>query len=159
MPDYSEYSSIREKTQIFYNQKESVRCPALNNELVHFNSEGFNHLVYKGDRSERDKSVQLLKFKLFPKALEIINISTTHQEYDEGMKNVRKKKHKRAVNESATVKYWGFVAIIRATRVKAIVRQIGNGQKHFWSVIPAWQKCHYRETKFISNAFGDLEND
>gem|GEM_PF-3614112 len=49
--------------------------------------------------------------------------------------------------------------IIRNTRVKVIIRQIGNGQKHFWSVIPAWQKCHYRETKFISNAYGNLEND
>lgn len=159
MPDELEYSHVREKTLNFYNQKEHVRCPALDNEIVHFTSEGFNHLVYKGDRSERDKSVQILKFNLFSKAIEIIAISTTHQEYDEGMKNIKKKKHKRIIFESATVKYWGLVAIIRSTRVKVIIRQVGNGQKHFWSVIPAWRKCHYRDTKFITNACGDLEND
>lgn len=154
-----EYHSIRENTFNYYSQREYIRCPALNNEIVHFTSEGFNHLIYKGDRSERDKSVQILKFNLFPRALEIIGLSTTYQEYDEGIKNVKKKKHKRTVIESATVKYWGLAAIIRNTRVKVIIRQIGNGQKHFWSVIPAWQKCHYRETKFISNAYGNLEND
>lgn len=159
MTDELEYHSIRENTLNYYNQREHIRCPALNNEIVHFTSEGFNHLIYKGDRSERDKSVQILKFNLFPRALEIICLSTTYQEYDEGIKNIRKKKHKRTVIESATVKYWGLVAIIRNTRVKVIIRQIGNGQKHFWSVIPAWQKCHYRETKFISNAYGNLEND
>lgn len=159
MLEESEYHKIRGYTLNLYNQRESIRCPALNNEIVHFTSEGFNHLMYKGDRSERDKSVQILKFNLLPRALEIISLSTTYQEYDEGIKSVRKNKYKKIIFESAIVKYWGLIAIIRNRRVKVIIRQIGNGQKYFWSVIPAWQKCHYRETKFISISFGDLEND
>jgi hypothetical protein len=159
MQNLEEYQSIRNSTQNFYNQKQYIRCPALNNEMVHFTSEGFNHLVYKNDRNERDKGIQIMKFKLLPRAVEIIGLSTTYQEYDENIKDIRKKKHKKIVCESAVVKYWGLVAVIRNTRVKVIIRQIGNGQKHFWSVIPAWKKCHYRDTKFISNALGDLEND
>jgi len=157
--DFSQYHCLKENTSNFYNQRECVRCPALNNDKVHFNSEGFNHLIYKGDRSERDKGVQMMKFKLFPSALKIIGLSTTYQEYDEEIKNIRKKKYKKIIFESGAVKYWGLVAIINNTRVKAVVRQIGDGQKHFWSVIPAWKKCHYREIKFISNAFGDMEDE
>ena len=159
MENIDQYISLRKSAFDFYNQREYIRCPALNNEMVHFTSEGFNHLIYKGDRSERDKDVQMMKFKMLPKATEIIGLSATHQEYDESTKNIKRKKYKKIVFEPATVRYWGLVAIIRDMRIKVIIRQIGNGQKHFWSVIPAWQKCHYRETKFISNAFGDLENE
>lgn len=159
MQNLEEYNSIRNNSQNFYNQKQCVRCPALNNEMINFTSEGFNHLIYKNDRNERDKSVQIMKLKLLPRAVEIIGLSTTYQEYDENIKDIRKKKHKKIVYESAVVKYWGLIAIIRNTRVKVIIRQVGNGQKHFWSVIPAWRKCHYRDTKYISNALGDLGND
>ena len=38
------------------------------------------------------------------------------------------------------VKYWDFEAVVDDRRIKVIVRQIGNGKKHFWSVIPAWRK-------------------
>ena len=30
---------------------------------------------------------------------------------------------------------------------KVIVRQVGHGQKHFWSVIPAWRKDRYEGLK------------
>ena len=47
MQDISNYEKIREDTQNFYKQIGAIRCPALNNELVHFTAEGFNHLIYK----------------------------------------------------------------------------------------------------------------
>ena len=37
-------------------------------------------------------------------------------------------------------------------RIKVIVRQVGNGAKHFWSVIPGWRKIRGA----VSNARGDL---
>ncbi|MDD4990098.1 MAG: hypothetical protein PHW31_02200 [Candidatus Pacebacteria bacterium] len=89
----------------------------------------------------------------------ITQIATTYQEYDETIADIRKKKHKRIINQSVIVKCWGLVAIIRNFRVKVIIRQAGNGQKHFWSVIPAWRKSGYKESKFVSNNFGELEND
>lgn len=57
------------------------------------------------------------------------------------------------------VKYWGFVAIIDDYRIKVIVRQVGRGGKHFWSVIPAWTKLGYREIKLISKSKGSLADD
>ncbi|MBU1091745.1 hypothetical protein KKA27_02705 [Patescibacteria group bacterium] len=159
MQDISNYDKIREDTHNFYQKIRAVRCPVLNNELVHFNAEGFNHLIYKGKRRERNKNNQITKFKLLPKARTIIEISTTYQEYDESLTTVRKKRFKKIVEETTTVKYWGFVAIIQNFRTKVIVRQIGNGQKHFWSVIPAWMTSHYKNIKFISQAKGNLKED
>jgi hypothetical protein len=159
MQDISNYNSLREDTESFYKKIQAIRCPALHGELVHFTSEGFNHLLFKGNRHERSKNDQITKFKLLSKAKAIIEISTTYQEYDESLATVRKKRFKRIVEESTTVKYWGLVAIIVNFRVKVIVRQVGNGQKHFWSVIPAWSTNHYREIKIVSMAKGDLSQD
>jgi hypothetical protein len=33
-----------------------------------------------------------------------------------------------------------------------VVQQIGNGMKHFCSVIPAWKKRQYRDIKLIETA-------
>lgn len=37
-------------------------------------------------------------------------------------------------------RYFAFEAVIDGRRIKVIVRQVGKGKKHFWSVIPAWRK-------------------
>ncbi len=38
------------------------------------------------------------------------------------------------------IEYWGFVALVESReekiRVRVIVRRVGNGQLHFWSVMP-----------------------
>ena len=159
MQDISNYEKIREDAHSFYEKIGAIRCPALDNELVHFTAEGFNHLLYKGDRRERSRNDQITKFKLLTKAKTILEISTTYQEYDESLTTVRKKRFKKTVEETATVKYWGLVAIIQNFRTKVIIRQIGNGQKHFWSVIPAWRTDHYRDIKLISMAKGNLSED
>ena len=159
MQDISNYDKMREDAHNFYQKIGIIRCPALNNEPVHFTAEGLNHLVYKSSRSERNRNDQITKFKLLSKAKTIIGITTTYQEYDESLTTVRRKRFKKIVQESATVKYWGFVAIIQNFRVKVIVRQIGNGQRHFWSVIPAWLTNHYRDIKLISQAKGNLAED
>lgn len=159
MQDISNYEKLREEAHNFCQKIGAVRCPALNNELVHFTAEGFNHLIYKGRRRERNKNDQITKFKLLPKAKSVLEISTTYQEYDESFTTARKKRFKKTADETAAVKYWGFVAILQNFRVKVIVRQIGNGQKQFWSVIPAWRTDHYRDIKLISMAKGNLAED
>lgn len=159
MQDVSNYQKIREDAVNFYGMIGKIRCPALRNDVVHFNSVGFNHLLYKKANCERSKIDQITKFKLLAKAKLIIEISTTYQEYDESLKEIVKMKHKQKVKEISAVYYWGFIAIINGYRAKVIVRQIGNGQKHFYSVIPAWAIISYRNIKVVSNAKGNLEED
>jgi len=158
MPDIVNYQKIREAAENFYKKIGCLNCPVFNNKKVYFNSEGFNHLVYKKS-SERNKNDQIIKFKLLPIAKEIVGLATTYQEYDEGMFNITRKKFKKRTVESVRVKYWALVAIIRNYKVKVIIRQVGDGNKHFYSVIPAWTISYYHETKIISQAKGDLSSD
>ncbi len=82
MNDISNYEKLREDAQKFYNGIGRIFSPVLNQE-VHFNSEGFNHIIFKNPRSERERSSQILRFKLLPPAIKLIKISTTHQEFEE----------------------------------------------------------------------------
>ena len=66
MVDISNYDKLREDAHKFYGTIGSVAAPALGGERVHFSAEGFNHLIFKGARSEREKSSQILRFKLLP---------------------------------------------------------------------------------------------
>jgi len=36
--------------------------------------------------------------------------------------------------------FWAFEAVVDKRRIKVIIRQVGNGKRHFWSVIPAWRR-------------------
>lgn len=152
------YLEIKNITKSHYDKIGKRRSP-LFKEFVYFNSEGFNHLVYKSNRTERDKSVQIMKFKLLNKAIKLVELSTTVQEYDERMITVVQKMKKKRKNTSKIAKYWGVVAIIKEVKIKVIIRQVGNGQKHFWSVIPAWKKYNHENLKIIKTYCGDLKED
>ncbi|MFH1656448.1 MAG: hypothetical protein ABH956_01580 [Candidatus Nealsonbacteria bacterium] len=159
MQNISNYEKIKENTYNFYKKIGRIQCPALNNEFVHFTPEGFNHIVYKRKRKERKKEDQIMKFKLIPNAKYIIGLSTTYQEYDESLTEIDKKKFKKRVKETVVVCCWGFIAVIKNYRIKVIIRQVGNGQKHFWSVIPAWTTNQYRGIKLIRKSKGNLNED
>lgn len=47
------------------------------------------------------------------------------------------------IKDKTAYKFWCFEAVVENRRIKVIVRQVGNGKKHFWSVIPAWRKDRY----------------
>ena len=116
-----------------------------------FSNKEFNHLVYQTKKKPRDERVQITKFSLLSKAKQLLAISTTYQEYEEDIKPVKVRRHKKILHESALIKYWGLIAIIGKTRIKVVVRQTGDGKKEFYSVIPAWVARNYREIKLIEN--------
>lgn len=57
------------------------------------------------------------------------------------------------------VQYWGFIGIINDRKIKVIVKQIGEGKKQFWSIIPNWTTRKSREGNKIIIHAGDLESD
>ena len=85
MEDLSNYEKLREDAQNFYNSIRKAFSPAFNQEIC-FNAEGFNHIIFKGSRSERERPSQILRFKLLPLALKLIKVSTTYQEFEESIK-------------------------------------------------------------------------
>jgi len=159
MEDLSNYEKLRDDARTFYTSTRPVQSPALG-EFVHFTAEGFNHIVFKGSRSERERSSQILRFKLLPKAVKLIGLSTTYQEYEETLKEFEVKSFKKKVRKSKPVKYWGIIAIINGRKIKVILRKIGdNGQLHFWSVVPAWTTNKYRDIRLFSTMKGNPEED
>lgn len=159
MEDVSNYEKLREDAQKFYTSTRPIKSPALD-EYVYFTAEGFNHIVFKGSRSERERPSQILRFKLLPKAVKLIELSTTHQEYEETLKEFEVKSYKKKVRKSKSVKYWGIIAIIDGRKIKVILRKIGdNGQLHFWSIVPAWTTNKYRDMKLYSTMKGNPDED
>jgi len=147
------YENARAEAEEFYKSIGNVRCPALGSECVHFTSEGFNHLVYKASKKQpRPESVQVMRFDLLPKAKLLLEQTTTFQEYEEEYRYLSVNRGGQYRKENMLVRAWGFIAIINRFRIKVVVEQVGNGKKHFYSVIPAWKTRQYRDITVIESA-------
>lgn len=158
MEESVSYEKIREDSQKFYSSVGKVFSPALSCEIC-FLAEGFNHIIFKGSRSEREKSSQILRFKLLPLAIKLTKLSTTFQEFEESLKEFDVKIFKKIVRKIKVVKYWGIIAIINARKIKVIIRKIGDGSAHFWSVIPDWATSAYRDIKMFPTMKGNPDED
>ena len=159
MDDLSNYNKLKEDTQKFYNSTGSIFSPAFN-QKIYFTSEGFNHIVFKSARSERERPSQILRFKLLPLAIKLIKNSTTYQEFEETIKEFDVKSYKKRIKKSQIVKFWGIIAIIEGRKIKVIIRKIGdNGSMHFWSIVPAWVTNKYRDTRFFTTMKGNPDED
>lgn len=159
MEDVSNYEKLRGDAQRFYSEINSVFSPAFK-EKIYFNSEGFNHIIFKSPRTEREKSSQILRFKLLSLAVKLIKESTTYQEFEETLKEFGVKSFKKKTNKSRPVKYWGIIAIVEGRKIKVIIRKVGdNGNMHFWSIVPAWVTNKYRDTKFYTTMKGSPDED
>ena len=124
-----------------YSKIKNIDCPAFPNEPVMFSSHGFSHLFYSG----RNKAVARLdkestsRIKLLPLAIKLLKLMPLPQETSEVF--IQKTMHK----------FWAFEEVLEGRRVKVIVRQVGKGKKHFWSVIPAWRKTKFGRKNSVSD--------
>ena len=134
--DSEYFERCREKALTVFRSTASIYNPYLNSKII-LNSDGFHHLQFSS-RHERNKREQFLKFRLLTLALEIIKKSGTVQEYRKILSPVGKKSPRNGAISMKNVEYYGFVAIVgeNKIKVKTIVRRIGDGQYHFWSVMP-----------------------
>jgi len=93
-----------------------IICPVLNNEKVYFNNYGFNHLIRKRGVKryiwDTKRRMVLLKY-----VKRVINSKNTEVEY-------RKDKQK----------FWALIKIIQGRKIKVILRKIGKGKLHFFSI-------------------------
>lgn len=93
-----------------------VKCATLDGESVYFNNYGFNHLIRKRGirRYAWDVKRRLLLLKY---AEEIIISKSSKIEY---------KKDKN--------KFWSITNTVGKKRIKIILRKIGKGKIHFYSI-------------------------
>ncbi len=110
----------------FYREIGRVWCPILDGD-VNFNRSGFHHLLtrygMRRPRSQQRKRVALLVY-----TKEIIENP-----------EVKCSKEERIVDGMVT-RFWGLVEKKDNLLIKVVVRQVGNGSKHFFSIYAKKQK-------------------
>ncbi len=143
------YKQLRAQAKNYYESIDHLYSPALGG-LIHFGDDGFNHLIFRNARRERDRSEQLQRFNLLGVATKLIRLSTTHQEYEERKMSVPAQKYKKRTRKTSAVLYWGIIAIIDQQKIKVVIRKVGtNGNFHFWSVIPNWNTSTHRDAQLF----------
>jgi len=119
-----------------YTSRRTIYSPYFKEQIT-LNADGFHHLRYSA-RRERNKAEQILKFTLLPLGLKIIETAATLQEYRKLLGPVGDRARRDGAQAMKMIEWWGFVAIFvpQDVKVRVIVRRVGEGSLHFWSVMP-----------------------
>jgi hypothetical protein len=113
---------VIEKFRKEYKKIGYVECPAFSGEKIYFNKYGFNHLLRKG-AVQRNEGEQTRRLCLLAQTKDIVFTSKNITEYTKS-----DKKHPSA-------EFWSFVKEYDNRIIKVIIRKVGNGNKHFFSVM------------------------
>lgn len=132
-----QFKEVKKKGEELYKSLGEVYCPYFKGKVL-FSSSGLEHLKFKRREKTRLEQDQYMRFKLIHLAPEIIKLSHTVQEALKINKFERVRSHNRTDIVLKNVSYYKFIALIKRDRVKVIVKQIENGEKFFWSIIPYW---------------------
>lgn len=137
MVDISKFEAVKDKGERFYQKIGQVYCPYFK-EKVSFNAQGLEHLKFKQRGKARNLEDQYMRLKLIAFAPMILGVSTTLQGLLRTNVFERVKVYHRFDTVLKSVNYYEFIAIIEKFRVKILVKQIEDGEKFFWSIIPFW---------------------
>lgn len=151
-------TNIRESARDLYKSLDPIYCPYFKEEIS-FTSEGFKHIRYR-NLHERHYNSQEIRYKLLQFAPKLLKKTSTLQEYETQKLFVEIKQNKKKEKVLKDVYFYGFIAILSDWKVKVIVRQVGNGKKHFWSIIPNWRTRKSKENKkqYINHT-GNMSED
>ena len=158
--DEAKYEAAKTAAHNYFDKNRKIQSLALG--TVYLNSDGFMHLIFadRHHKQKRDVKNQLKRFHLLTHTRRILEKMVMYQEYDEQQQTVVVKQQKRKLTESRLVKYWDFIAVIdNKIRVKLVLRQVGNGNIHFWSIIPFWKTRFYRDIQLVELSTGNMEDD
>jgi hypothetical protein len=128
----SRYKEAKRKAKEIYVKIGKVWCPALHDQIA-FNKKGFDHLTWQGKRSRR-RNEQMRRFALLAYAPEILSAPHDDFKYREAEQTFRGKLHGMKNKMTSLARFWGFEGKAEDGNVRVVVRQIGNGQKHFFSI-------------------------
>lgn len=132
-----DFGEVYQKGKEFYETIGKVFCPYFQS-AISFNELGMEHLHYKKREKFRPEQDQYMRFKLISYAPEIIKRSHTIQGLLETSQFEKVRSHNKTEYVMKFVRFYEFIAVIKRSRIKIIVKQIGDGEKFFWSIIPFW---------------------
>ena len=112
---------IKEK-HLEYKKIGYVECPAFGNEKVYFNKHGFTHLIRKKGKvrnhAEQLRRINLLKYAsiILSRVQDIVSYS----------KNIE---------YGLPCYFWIFHMEVDLRKIRIVVRQLGEGRRHFFSIM------------------------
>jgi hypothetical protein len=126
------YEEAKEKAEEYYKKLSRIWCPALKDHVT-FNTSGLRHLIWRG-KWPRAKKEQIRRFLLLPHAAKIIQQSQKSVEYRKKEQISKTKWNGDKIETISQAHFWGLVKKIEDQHVTVVLRQIGNGNKHFFSI-------------------------
>ena len=133
-----DFEKVSMDAEEFYVTIDEVHCLYFG-EKIAFNAAGFKHLKFKSDKTARPRSEQYARLKLLALAPQVLLLSKTVQGIWKTKHFERIRIHSRTDTILKSVSYYEFIAVLENVRVKVIVKQIDEGERFFWSVIPYWK--------------------
>lgn len=126
-----EIKTIENAKQHYQAIRSPVRCFCLNQD-IHFNADGFNHLIRNGLGKPRTQKEINYKTRLIRLAVPVLK-SATDMSYEQ--RTVKKNRKKGTPLVQA--EYWGVEAVVgkKDICVRVIIRRIGNGRLYFHSIM------------------------
>ena len=111
-----------EKQKVLYNKIGAIPCPALDGELVHFNSHGFKHLIRKNGFMRPESEIRR-RFSIIGLGVKIVFGTYSISEYRE--------------TKVATkiTRFWLLKEKFGKTTIKVVLRKIEEGNIHFFSIM------------------------
>jgi hypothetical protein len=155
-PNLENFEEVKLKGEKFYKSLKDIHCPYFNDK-VYFNSQGLEHVKFKGRNKARLEKDQYMRFKLLYLVPEILRASRTLQGIRETNHFERIRVHNRTDTILKPVTYYEFIAVIKRNRLRVIVKQIEDGHKFFWSLVPFWQMNMETMTRVLHD--GNPEED
>ena len=134
-----EFNILKSSQEEWYRTVGEVSCGYFPGEKIRFNAKGLEHLKFKTKNHARPVGEQYIRFKLLRLTTQVIKLSRTVQGISQELvwELVRSNQRNDRCLVSAT--FYEFIAVIGKVRVKVIVKQVENGPKYFWSIIPSWK--------------------
>lgn len=154
--DQHKFEDAKKQAEIFYKSIGEVHCPYLKERVV-FNSKGLEHLKFKGTRQARSHEDQYIRFRLISLAPKVLKESHTAQGMSTRKAFEKEKTQGNWQNIARNITYYEFVAVIKDVRVRVIVKQVEDGPKYFWSIIPFWKSNKVSGVRIIHS--GKPEED
>jgi hypothetical protein len=157
--DEEDFATVKKSAEVFYKTIGSVNCPYFNG-IVSFNAKGWRHLTFKNDRQARLQIDQYARLKLLHLAPEIIKKSHTIQGvwqtriFEQLKTNATNNQWSKILKD---VCFYEFIAVLGNVRVKVIIKQVQNGEKYFWSVIPFWGVDKMTSKRILYGGSPDLD--
>lgn len=150
-PTDKQFEEARTRGESIYSANKEIFCPYFQ-EKIFFNSKGLEHLKFRRHGKARSHHDQYMRFKVLYLAPKIIGMTRTLQGLSKLQTFERVRLHSRVETKLTPTIYYEFIAIIDDLRVKVIIKQIDNGEKFFWSIVPYWKVDHNDNSRLFSTS-------